>query len=77
MICSTTIPSTSSTLENLLVNANSHSSFTNKELNDKKEKIIYIFSVYVAPQIKIIHHPALLQEWKLNIDAAEYEKYEG
>ena len=28
----------------------------------------------VAPQIKEIHHPALLQYWKLNPDAAEYEK---
>ena len=30
MIFSTTIPSTSNTLKNLLVNANSHSSYTNK-----------------------------------------------
>ena len=29
---------------------------------------------YVVPQIKEMHHPVLLQEWKLNIDAAEYEK---
>ena len=36
MICSTTIPSTSNTLNNLLVNSNSHSSYTNKEFNDKK-----------------------------------------
>ena len=35
--------------------------------------MINIFSTYVAPQIKEIHHPELLQEWKLNIDAAEYE----
>ena len=36
--------------------------------------MITIFSEYVAPQIKETHHPALLQEWKLNLDAAEYEK---
>ena len=36
--------------------------------------MITIFSTYVAPQIKEIHHPALLQEWKLNLDAAEYKK---
>ena len=36
--------------------------------------MINIFSTYVAPQIKEIHHPTLLQEWKLNLDAAEYEK---
>ena len=33
-----------------------------------------IFNTYVTPQIKEINHPAFLQEWKLNIDAAEYEK---
>ena len=33
-----------------------------------------IFSTYVSPQIKEINHPELLQEWKLNLDAADYEK---
>ena len=36
--------------------------------------MINIFSAYVAPQFKKIHHLELLQEWKLNLDAAEYEK---
>ena len=40
----------------------------------KKEMIINIFSVYVVPLLKNINHPALLQEWKLNNDAEEYEK---
>ena len=35
--------------------------------------MITIFSTYVAPQTKKIHHPALLQEWNLNIDAAKYK----
>ena len=48
---------TSNTLKNLLVNSNYHSSYTNQEFNDKKEQIITIFSTYVAPQIKEIHHP--------------------
>ena len=34
MICSTTIPSASNTLKNLLANANYHFSYTTKELND-------------------------------------------
>ena len=51
MICSTTIPSTSNTLKNLLVYSNYHSSYTNPEFNDKKEEMITIFSTYVAPQI--------------------------
>ena len=33
-----------------------------------------IFSTYVTPQIKEINHPEIIQEWKLNIYAAEYEK---
>ena len=33
-----------------------------------------LFSTYVTPQIKEIYHPEIIQEWKLNIDAAEYEK---
>ena len=37
MICYTTIPSTSDTLNNLLVSASSHSSYNNKQFNDKKE----------------------------------------
>ena len=34
MLCYTTIPSTSNTLNNLLVNSNYHSSYTNQEFND-------------------------------------------
>ena len=36
--------------------------------------IIIIFSAYSVPLSKYINHPALLQEWKLNIDDAAYEK---
>ena len=32
-----------------------------------------IFNTYVIPQIKENNHPEFLQEWKLNIDAAEYK----
>ena len=32
-----------------------------------------LFSTYVTPQITEINHTAIIQEWKLNIDAAEYE----
>ena len=62
--------------EKLLVNSNYHYSYTNQEFNDKNEETITIFSSFVEPQIKGIHHPALLQEWKLSIDAAELKIYE-
>ena len=73
MVCSTTITSTPNTLKNLAVNKSFHSSYIKRKYNDKKETIINIFSEYVAPLLKDINHPALHQEWKLNIDAVEYE----
>ena len=33
-----------------------------------------LFSTYITPQIKEIYHPEIIQERKLNIDAAEYER---
>ena len=33
-----------------------------------------LYSTYATPQIKEIYHPAIIQEWKLNINASEYEK---
>ena len=36
--------------------------------------IIKIFSSYVETLLKDINNPALLQEWKLNIDDATYER---
>ena len=37
------------------------------------QEIINIFGAYVEPLRKYINHTAFLQEWKLNLDAAEYE----
>ena len=42
--------------------------------SDQTEKMDRLFKTYITPQLKEIYHPAILQEWKLNIDAAEYEK---
>ena len=74
MICSTKINSTSNTLKNLVVNTSFQSSYIQIEFNNRKEEIINIFSAYVEPLIKEINHPELLQEWKLNLDAAEYKR---
>ena len=74
MLCYTTITSTSNTLKNLVINSNYHSSYSTEEFNTKKEKMSNLFSTYVTPQIKEINHPEILKEWKLNIDAAEYER---
>ena len=75
MTCINTVPSTSNTLKNLVVNKSFHYYYIQTESNDKKEIRINILSVYVVPLLKDINHPALLQEWKLNIDDEAYEKY--
>ena len=36
--------------------------------------IINIISSYVVPLLKYINHPVLLQDMKLNLDAAAYEE---
>ena len=36
--------------------------------------IIKIFSQYVEPLLEDINHPELLQEWKVNIYAEDYER---
>ena len=35
--------------------------------------ITNMLSTYVVPLLKDIKHPELIQEWKLNLDAAAYE----
>ena len=73
MLCYTTITSTSNTLKNLYISKDYHSSYSTEKFNTEKEAMIRLFSTCVTPKIKEIYHPAIIQEWKLNIDAAEYE----
>ena len=48
--------------------------YSTENYNDHKEAMDRLFSTYITPQIKEIYHPEIIQEWRLNIDAAEYEK---
>ena len=74
MTCINRIPSTSNTLKKLLLNKSFHSSYIQIEFNVKEESFNNIFSSYIGLLLKNINHYALLQERKLNIDAAAYEK---
>ena len=74
MLCSTTITYTSSTLKNLYIGTQYHSFYSTDNYSDQTEKMDRLFKTYITPQLKEIHHPSILQEWKLNIDAKEYEK---
>ena len=74
MTCINKITSTSNTLKKLVVNNILHSSYIQTEFNDKKKIIINIFSAYVVPLLTYINYTALIQEWKLNLDAEAYER---
>ena len=74
MLCKTTIISTPNTLKNLVISSYYHLSYSTEKFNTEKEETRRLFSTYVTPQIKEINHPEIIQEWKLNIDDAEYEK---
>ena len=43
--------------------------------NNKEKEIDYLFPEYLSPVIDNIERPALIEEWKQNIDASAYEKY--
>ena len=49
-------------------------SYNQTEYIDKEETINNTFIIYVEPLLNDINHLALIQEWKLNLDAAAYEK---
>ena len=73
MACISTISFTSNTLKDLVENKSFHYSYIQTEFNDKTKMIINIFSAYVVPLLKDINYPSLLQEWKINLDAAVNE----
>ena len=72
--CTTEISSISNNLKKLLLQSDLHLSYTKIINNGKQESIHKIFSKYDEPLLNAINDLALVQEWKLNIDAAEYEK---
>ena len=73
MLCRTSITSTSSTLKNLYIGTQYQSLYSTDNYSDQAEEMDRLFRTYITPQLKEIYHPAILQEWKLNIDAKEYE----
>ena len=74
MTCINRIPSTSNKFKKLLLNKSLHFSYIKTEYNDKEEIINNTLIKYVEPLLDNINHPELLQEWKLNLHAAAYEK---
>ena len=72
LIFTTGIPYISNTLNKLWIPSDFHSSYMQTIYNDKQESINNIFVTYVEPLLDNINHPALVEEWKLNLDNAAY-----
>ena len=73
MTCTTAIPSVANTLNKLLLQYDLHPSYNQTEYIGEEKIIHNIFITYVETLLNYINHPALVQEWKLNIDAPSYE----
>ena len=73
MTCNTEITSISNTLKKLWIQSYFHSYYIQNIYNDKQGSTNNIFISYVEPLLDDINHTALVQEWKLNLDAAAYE----
>ena len=54
-----------------------NSSYIQTIYNGKQESINNIFSTHVEPLLNDINNPALVQECKINLDAAAYEKIDA
>ena len=65
-------PPYQTTFKRVLLQLDLHSYYIQTIYNGRQKIINNIFSTYVEPLLNDIHHTALLQEWKLNLDAAEY-----
>ena len=73
MICINTITSASNTLKRLLLHKTLYYSYIQNIYNDKELIINNTFITYLEPLLDDINNHALIQEWKINIDAVAYE----
>ena len=74
MTCITNISSIPNILKKLFFHSSLNSSYIKTEYNDKEEIINITFITHVEPLSNDINHPALIKEWKLNLEAVVYEK---
>ena len=73
MTFTTSITYISNTIKKLLLQYNFHSSYNQTKYIGENEIIYNIFITYVEPLLNYINHPALVKEWRLNIDATAYK----
>ena len=74
MACYIEIYSVANTLKKIHIQSSLHTGYKKSFYHDKRDKFYGIFDQYHIPLLRDINHPALIQEWKENIDAVTYEK---
>ena len=74
MACYISISYVANTSKKFHIQSNFHTGFKKNFYHDKRDKFDEIFDQYHLPLLKDSDHPALIQIWKQNIDAAAYEE---
>ena len=74
MECTTEFSSVANIIRKLYIQSPLHYVYQQKHYHDKQKEMDALFDEYQIPSFKNIDHPTLIQEWKLNLDAADYEK---
>ena len=72
IIFTTEITSISTNFKKLWIISYLKSSYSKTIYNDEEENIDNIFIIFVELLLDYINHPALVEEWKINIDVATY-----
>ena len=73
MACYRAIPSVANTFKSIFICYSFYTDFVSTYYNDRVDVFRLIFAEYIEPYMKEIDHPALIQEWKLNLDTATYK----
>ena len=68
------IPSAANNLKSINLCNRFHTDFVPTYYNDKGDAFTYLFGKYIKPYTKEIDHPELIQEWRLNLDTASFQK---
>ena len=68
------ISSIANTIKQLHIQKNMHLLYQQDFYKDKQKEIYKLFIEKLVPIMDYLYQPALIEEWKQNIDAADYEK---
>ena len=74
MARTTAIYSLANTINKFHIQYPFHFVYQQKLYHDKQYIMYELFHQYHIPLLKYIYYPALITEWKQNIDSAAYEK---